>query len=1509
MLDQVASEVARAQQDAASYFHKPKTFSPKQVARSEAYAHAALDELERQQRAAPGVLHSLIEGGGVSARGLNLEDYHGLREVVQNADDLGASQVRFALRSHVGHLQLLVLHDGDPVELTDVLPMTYAFFSTKRDNPRKKGRFGVGLKTLGRIATAISIHCWPYSFAFVDGTTVRVPPALNIPEFYAGSESETLLVLELRDDFSEEAFLDWFEAWSASDLLFLNTVRALSLTDLREADKAWSHELRPTGLSETVSVVMEGAETTLSRQRLQAETCTFDRFSMILPVPAGIERLEKATAETTELSVAISSDGTFIGHLFLGLPTQVQTGLSFALDGQFDPATTREEITPSAWNEWLIQQAGALIAGALIIQAREGNPALWQAVPLDEAPTTASPWVAKRLGAAWAEAADLFGKAATVSVAGDQTALSNLARETEEAEGLVDEEDLARVTDAPPFPMHMRDEQGRWREVLDHLDLGRTVELADLVEAGGRGVFAAKAPVWFLDLASRIIRHADESPLTEHAWLPLADGSLLRPANAGEPGPLICLTLPSFTHPGDDLLRLAHPELGAEEPIAEAVRDWLEQETSFVIDPKPGDVLRAFAGSYSAEPRDATDQTLQDLRDLFERVSEKEADELGPLVGAALILDGFEFVRDSDRKSTRRAPVKVRPVEAYLPATIEDETFGWSKAAGEATGLRWLAPRYNDVLSMTRAARRGSRSTQTRGAKRFLMLLGAEIAPRLEEVDTPVVRPVPTSQKLRVSELGAGAGIIVDDRISPDLRLVAQDIAKEGSKAPGRRRTKGKRPKATPGRGVALFRCLAANWTRSYAGAATAMLHRDRRNRPFHSRLPSTWIAELADARWLENVVGEVSAPRNLIVPTRVTRVIYEGAEDFAAMLEEGDAATPLAQALGMRINPPASDILKEIEALRADDRDLDEARLLRLYRAFSGHCRSAGATGRIGDLSAAHVRGKFGIAANRPGLLHPVVAPKLKGWASPSATYLGRDIFHGRRPFVLRDPELAPLWAALNIGQPSISDCVEELKAASREPFDTLPSGLLIDVYRHLNELLPTADPRDRRRTRSIPLRCGSKWVTTRPVYVADHAGLAGQLPDMNIWDPPCAVETIAAFCAEAGIERLRFQEEPRVAEGVDFTVPEMRDQYVAALEILEADLGKDDETSYRSGDWDALLQSTLVVTGHGALHLRLEGSERRNLSVSAHATVEPARVYVESADVLGQVQEGGRAIARYFKPDRRRAVALAWVSAWNLAASGVRQKRLNLAGDETATADELNALHNKLSKKPGRKTTARKSSSAGGAATGANSGPPPPPPPPPRRLKAFPEAISFSASLNEAAEEGSAPGPRRKKRRPLPSDAPPPGAKQPAAPASARQAYSSEQLQADGWRYLELALGDEDDPLIDFQRVPGLGADGAINWKTFVELKAHGRGLPANESLTAAEFERARQAGPNYWLAVVTGLEEGFNTEIRVFANPLQTLPWTPSSSVLVSGLQSGRRLVIDVHGHAEVTEDGPE
>src|SRR3954469_16396211 len=58
------------------------------------FARAALDELQRLlQDELPGLLRDIIEGAGRGAHDLNVRPEHGLVEVIQNADDSGATDV------------------------------------------------------------------------------------------------------------------------------------------------------------------------------------------------------------------------------------------------------------------------------------------------------------------------------------------------------------------------------------------------------------------------------------------------------------------------------------------------------------------------------------------------------------------------------------------------------------------------------------------------------------------------------------------------------------------------------------------------------------------------------------------------------------------------------------------------------------------------------------------------------------------------------------------------------------------------------------------------------------------------------------------------------------------------------------------------------------------------------------------------------------------------------------------------------------------------------------------------------------------------------------------------------------------------------------------------------------------------------------------------------------------------------------------------------------------------
>jgi len=207
------------------------------------FAHGALSELELLQQNTAGVIKEVLEGAEMSAEQLNVESFHGLVEVVQNADDLRATGVRVAIRKTGRKSVLLIAHDGERVQIEHVLAMTLAFVSTKRDDPRAKGRFGIGLKTLGRLGNRLSVHCPPYHFVIEKNSVQNSKPHKPIAGFYDSSSTDTLLELELRSEFEFEEFRNWFSALGSQSLLFLDSVQSLQLFDLRNRKPIVHHRL------------------------------------------------------------------------------------------------------------------------------------------------------------------------------------------------------------------------------------------------------------------------------------------------------------------------------------------------------------------------------------------------------------------------------------------------------------------------------------------------------------------------------------------------------------------------------------------------------------------------------------------------------------------------------------------------------------------------------------------------------------------------------------------------------------------------------------------------------------------------------------------------------------------------------------------------------------------------------------------------------------------------------------------------------------------------------------------------------------------------------------------------------------------------------------------------------------------------------------------------------------------------------------------------------------------
>ena len=191
--------------------------------RSAPFARAVIEGLTASLQTSAGVVKRMMKTAADAAADLNVGQFQGLVEVIQNADDLRATEVRLALRESDGKRQLLVVHNGLPVTCHHVLAMALPYLTTKTNRIDQRGRFGIGLKTLNRVATSIAIHSAPYHFSGDQFTLAHLEAEPAIREFYDPLR-DTLLVLDLRAEFDEIELKNWFDTWEDDGLLFLGSV-------------------------------------------------------------------------------------------------------------------------------------------------------------------------------------------------------------------------------------------------------------------------------------------------------------------------------------------------------------------------------------------------------------------------------------------------------------------------------------------------------------------------------------------------------------------------------------------------------------------------------------------------------------------------------------------------------------------------------------------------------------------------------------------------------------------------------------------------------------------------------------------------------------------------------------------------------------------------------------------------------------------------------------------------------------------------------------------------------------------------------------------------------------------------------------------------------------------------------------------------------------------------------------------------------------------------------------
>src|SRR4051812_24315968 len=178
-------------------------------------AEQAIEALEHLEL--PWLVSEIIESGERFAEHVHSQATRGLQEVVQNADDQGARNIRFGYRTRGRRTELLVAHDGKPVEVDDVVRMAWPLLSGSREDPDKIGRFGIGLEKRHQFGERLQVHCPPLpGFEIRGGHIKRVKGAAALSSFWDPAARETLFVLDLQEERFDLAFFkEWLSAWDA----------------------------------------------------------------------------------------------------------------------------------------------------------------------------------------------------------------------------------------------------------------------------------------------------------------------------------------------------------------------------------------------------------------------------------------------------------------------------------------------------------------------------------------------------------------------------------------------------------------------------------------------------------------------------------------------------------------------------------------------------------------------------------------------------------------------------------------------------------------------------------------------------------------------------------------------------------------------------------------------------------------------------------------------------------------------------------------------------------------------------------------------------------------------------------------------------------------------------------------------------------------------------------------------------------------------------------------------
>ncbi|MCP2323469.1 hypothetical protein HDA40_001976 [Hamadaea flava] len=1454
----------------------------------------AVTALGEAMDAQAGSKHQALLGQLDNADMLSSDPLQVLSELVQNADDAGASEVRFRLESD----QLLVAHDGRAVRLRDLQFLALPGLSGKKNDPQATGRFGIGLSTIRSLTGTWEIHNWPFR-VHVDGSTLRPARVFDASDLVEGHGWTVFRIPLVKQKVTAEDLDVWFGNWDASALLFLRSVRAVSVTTKGRSVRTLSLTAEHTGTL-TARIGTQDTQVTIARVT-SSDGAVWQVFQAELPTPVGLSRRHKSTAQTVPIGVALPHAPVPRGVVHSGLPVADLPAMA-RVNALFETLTNRQDFIGGGWNAEMCQLVAQLWAVATRHMLERVDPQAWHLIPVGSdgypAGTTLPEGLTERLR--------LLGRtqiASNLRLSAAHRAhrsLAELAVEEAPLTGVVSDIDLAAVAGLPAvFPDRARDAAGRWRVVLadwrhsKRANLPKEVSVSEALVLLKRNDYPVEKVIKLS--ACAIDRHLG-GQLRASPCLVASDGIRHTPPTAEQLSVVFNATTSATTRRDalPDALGIGitlNPIYYADTAEARTIRGWL-RELDCLVDPGDAQALLlrivAFGRSGGTLQPPGNDDVLRALLAAMRQLDDRTRRRIGLDIGNAVSLKAIRHT-----SSGEAAECLARPSQTYLSAQLDRRQRSFAEAAGNTAGLMWVSPDYLKIL-------RSPGGDHDLSIADFLRLLGAADAPRTVDADfgdnkhyardkrsgLPIYSSGSTPERNKVLDR-TGASHTLNDRHSPDLEAVARSIAADEDGLRRRRRA------------IALLETLrrASMLTGTASKVSTATGNYGWNTM---GQIQPLWAWRLRRIPWIDDSHGKAVRPDGLHHKTEAAAALYGTDDpgylhpDFDTFAAKHADCLPILNIAG---DPSRTQLLGRLRVLRK---------------------RSP--NGPVPD----HVRTEVHVVyralaqtiAGGPGVVHPNLIPareKLiltdQGWRQPSEALRGKSILAGYRPYVSADDQLAPLWQALRIAPPSALDVVEVLKivAAKQQQPDIADQGVLLEGMRHLNELLEStvAGPVDlglRNKLRHLPLWTRDGWSKQRPIYFTDNRDLTRRLSHLlAIWEPGGQLELGTALLDLLRVTKLDLTQATIIASVPSAADEDLTDRFRRIAVRFQDEIARFEPRAadaFTGWDWLTGLDVSVAPGLRVALPIPPQDITIR---IDAHIDQPNGILYVDNEKAL--LLATGNAIAAYFSAEREH-VAMRWTSMWEHPAAyealgpapmTTARQRDSKAQDQLAAqiAQRTQALPAVSTSTPARaqQTPAepsprpspqRPTAPLSTETTAAN---------PPRQLVNLAslalEAPGFQSISNHhtgSATGGSAHPDRRTRQLAVPQS----GRAAPRQHLGPR-AYTDLDRENLAFELLRAALHQQGLTLQDCRAQPGVGADAVASNGDFYEIKAHAGPEPDSESITLSELQRAYQQGHRFHLAIASNLEQGNGSpEIRIVTDPLRVLAVETKDSIQLYGLQ---------------------